>query len=103
MSYGDFKDWSRRTFDDKLLRDKAFNIAKDPKYDGYQRGLTSIINNYLDKKASVCGTKSENISNKELAKEFHKPIIRKFNTRKVDSRFRDDIWGADLVDMQINK
>ena len=103
MSYGDFKDWSRRTFDDKLLRDKAFNIAKDPKYDGYQRGLTSMINNFLDKKASGSGTKSENISNKELTKELHKPIIRKFNTRKVDSHFPDDIWGADLVDMQINK
>ena len=42
MAYGDFKDLTRRTASDKILRDKAFNIAKNPKYDGYQRGLASI-------------------------------------------------------------
>ena len=42
MAYGDFKDLNRRTFSDRVLRDKAFNIAKDPKYDGYQRGLSSM-------------------------------------------------------------
>ena len=42
MAYGDFKDLNRRTFSDRELRDKAFNIAKDPKYDGYQRGLSSM-------------------------------------------------------------
>ena len=41
MAYGHFKDLNRRTFVDKVLRDKAFNIAKDPKYDGYQRGIAS--------------------------------------------------------------
>ena len=41
MAYGHFKDLNRRTFADKVLRDKAFNIAKDPKYDGYQRGIAS--------------------------------------------------------------
>ena len=43
MDYGDFKDLARRTAADKILRDKAFNIAKDPKYDGYERGLTSMV------------------------------------------------------------
>ena len=38
MAHGDFKDLARRTASDKILRDKAFNIAKNPKYDGYQRG-----------------------------------------------------------------
>ena len=42
MGYGDFKDVKRRTFSDKILRDKAFDIAKNPKYDGYQRGLASM-------------------------------------------------------------
>ena len=41
MAYGHFKDLNRWTFADKVLRDKAFNIAKDPKYDGYQRGIAS--------------------------------------------------------------
>ena len=43
MAYGNFKDLKRRTFFDKVLRDKAFNIAKKPKYDGYQKGLASMV------------------------------------------------------------
>ena len=43
MAYGDFKDIARRTASDKILRDAAFNNAKNPKYDGYQRGLSSIV------------------------------------------------------------
>ena len=43
MTYGDFKDLARRTAPDKVLRDKAFNIAKNPRYDGYQRGLSFLI------------------------------------------------------------
>ena len=50
MAYGDFKDLNRRTFFDRVLRDKAFNIAKDPKYVGYQRGLASMVCKFFDKK-----------------------------------------------------
>ena len=50
MAYGDFKDLTRRTASDKILRDKAFNIDKNLKYDGYQRGLASVVNNFFDKK-----------------------------------------------------
>ena len=50
MAYGDFKDLNRRTFADKVLRDKAFNIAKYPKYDGYQCRLPSMVYKFLDKK-----------------------------------------------------
>ena len=46
MAYGDFKDLPRRTASDKLLGDKAFNIAKNSKHDGYQRGPASLINNF---------------------------------------------------------
>ena len=45
-TYRDFKDLCRRSAADKVLRDKAFNIAKNPKYDGYQRGTTSMIANF---------------------------------------------------------
>ena len=55
MAYGDFKDLARRTASDKVLRDKAFNIAKNPKYDGYQRGLASMVYNFFDKKPSGSG------------------------------------------------
>ena len=50
MAYGDFKDLNRRTFADKVSRDKAFNIAKYPKYDGYQHGLASMFHKVFAKK-----------------------------------------------------
>ena len=109
MAYGDFKDLKRRTASDKVLRDKAFNIAKNPKYDGYQRRLASMVYKCFDKKSASLSDKSElgsgvNIPlefNEQLAKELHKPIIRKFKKRKVYSGFKDNIWGADLADMQL--
>ena len=51
MAYGDFKDLPRRMASDKVLRDKAFNIDKNPKYDGYQRVLASMVYNFFDKKS----------------------------------------------------
>ena len=78
MADGDFKDLKRRTASDKVLRDKAFNIAKSPKYDGYQRGLASMVYKFFDKKSKSGGVKIPLDSNEDLAKELHKPIIRKF-------------------------
>ena len=57
VSYGDFKDLARRTASDKVLRDKAFNIAKNPKHDGYQRGLASIVYKCFDKKSVLLSDK----------------------------------------------
>ena len=54
MAYGDFKDLKRRTFSDKVLKDKAFNIAKNPNYDGYQRGLASMVYKFFGKKSKFC-------------------------------------------------
>ena len=53
MAYGDFKDLKRKTFPNSVLRDKAFNIAKNPKYDGYQRGLASMVYKCFDKNRQV--------------------------------------------------
>ena len=53
------------------------------------------------KNTSGSGIKNKIISNKELPEELHKPIIRKFKKRKVHSSFIDNIWGADLADMQV--
>ena len=100
MAYGDFKDLKRRTFTDKVWRDKAFNIAKNPVYDGYQRELTSMVYKFFDKKSSGCGIVN-NKQNVQLAKELHKPITRNFKIRTVYSGSKDDIWGADLADMQL--
>ena len=55
MAYGDFKDLKRRTVFYKILRDKAFNIAKNPKYDAYQRGLASMVYKISDKKSTDSG------------------------------------------------
>ena len=100
MAYGDFKDLTRGTAADKTLRDKAFNIAKNSKYDGNQRGLASTVYKFFDKKTFGGAIKNENMSNKELAKELHQPIIKKFERRKVPASFIDNIWNADLTDMQ---
>ena len=78
MVYGDFKDLARRTASDKVLRDKAFNIAKNPKYDGYQRGLASMVYKFFDKKSKGGSVNNEIKQNEQLAEELHKPIIKKF-------------------------
>ena len=108
MAYGDFKDLAKRTAADKVLRNKEFKIASDQKYDGYQRGLASMVYKFFDKKSQGSGrplsSASQLANNKEniqLADELHKPIIRKFKKRKVYSSFRDNIWGVDLADMQL--
>ena len=100
MVYGDFKDLGKRTDSNKVLRDKAFNIAKNPKYDGYQKGLASMVYKFFDKKSAGSGVNT-NVNNEKLAEELHKPIIRKFKKRAVYSEFKDNIWGADLADMQL--
>ena len=76
--YGDFKDLARRTTSDKVLRNKAFNIAGNPKYDGYQRGLVSMNYKFFDKKSKGSGVNIPLEFNEQLAKELHKPIIRNF-------------------------
>ena len=100
MAYGDFKDLAKRTAANKVLRDKAFNITKDPKYDGYKKGLTSMVCTFFDKKTAGIGINSMP-QNEQLAEELHKPIIRKFKKRKVFSASKDNISGADLGDMQL--
>ena len=86
------KDFAKTTASDKALRDKAFNIAKNPKYDGYQRGLASMVYKFFDKKSVGGGIVNNNNNNDDdnnnikqnrlpldlaalqLAKELHKPI-----------------------------
>ena len=57
-AYSDSKNLTKTTIADKILKDKAFNIAKDPKYDGYQRGLASMVYNFFDKKSASLADKS---------------------------------------------
>ena len=108
-AYADHKDLINRTEADKVLRDKAYDIASNPKCDGYQRGLASMVYKFFDKKSAAepsslermgSGFKKLKNSSSILADELHKPIINKFNKRKVYSQFKDNIWGEDLADMQ---
>ena len=82
MAYRDFKDLTRRAASNKKLRDKAFNIAKWPKYNGYQRGLASMFYRRFDKKSSVGVVKNENMSNQELAEKLYKPILEDLKSKK---------------------
>ena len=85
---GHFKDITRITASDKILRDKAFNIAKNTKYDGCQRGLASTVYKYFNKKTSGETVKNENTSNKDLAEKLHKPIIRKLKKKSTLNFYR---------------
>ena len=80
MAYGKSKDLAKTTQSDKVLRYKAFRIASDPKHDGYERGLASMVYKIFDKKSSGSGIANQ--PNYQLANELHKPIIRKFIKRK---------------------
>ena len=98
MAYGKSKDLVKRTQSDKVLRDKAFKIASDPKYDGYQRGLASMVYKFFDKKSKGSGITNE--FNYQLANELHQLIIKKIKKRKLYSSFKDNTWGVGLADMQ---
>ena len=93
MAYNKFKDLEKRTQSDIVLKNKALKIASNTKYNGYERGLTSMVYKFFDKKSKGSGLKE----NRQLANELHKPIIRKFKRRKVYSSFKYNIWGVDLV------
>ena len=112
FAYADHKDLINRTEADKVLRDKAYDIASNPKYDGYQRGLASIVCKFFHKNSTAepsalarMGSGFKKLKNMArnssiVADELHKPIIKKFDKRKVYSQFKDNIWGVDLADMQ---
>ena len=107
--FADHKDLINRTEADKVSRDKAYDIASNPEHDGYQRGLASMVYKFFDKKSTAepsslermgSGVKELKNSSFILADEFHKPVIKKFNKRKLYSQFKDNKWGVDLADMQ---
>ena len=96
VAYNKFKDLEKRTQSDIVLKKKAFKIVSNPKYNGYERGLASMVYKFFDKKSKGSGLKNE-----QLADELHKTIIKNFKKRKVYSSFKDNIWGVDLADMQL--
>ena len=98
MAYGKSKDLEIRSQSDKVLKDKAFKSASDPKYDGYQRGLASMVQKSFDKKS--CGSDIDNEPDHQLADELHKQIIKTFKNRRIYSSLKGNIWGVGLADME---
>ena len=88
----------KRTQSDKALKGKAVKIASNPKHDGYQRGLASMVYKFFDKKSKGSGIINEPIY--QLANKLHKTIIRKLKKRKVYLSYTDSIWRVDLADVQ---
>ena len=112
-AYTKYKDVENRLISDQKLKNSAYDIASNPKYNGYQRGLASMVYYFFGSKVAPIDKKTmsgkgngkhsslERMGyNKILAEELHKPVIKKFNKRKVYSQFKDNIWGVDLADMQ---
>ena len=112
-AYAKYKDVENRLISDQKLRNSAYDIASNPKYDGYQRGLANMVYKFFDAKVAPLDKKTmsgkgnakhssleRTKNNKILAEELHKPVIKKFNKRKVYSQFKDNIWGVDLAETQ---
>ena len=97
--YNKYKDLKNRAQSDIVLKNKAYEIAVDPKVDDFQRGLASMVWKFFNERSKkVLGS---GIENKQLANELHKTIIRNFKRRKVYSSFKNNIWSVDLADMSL--
>ena len=103
-AYAKYKDVENRLISEQKLRNSAYDIASNPKCDGYQRALASMVYKFFDSKVAPLDKKTMSgkgiKNNKILAEELHKPVIKKFNKRKVYSQFKDNRWRVDLGDMQ---
>ena len=86
-TYSDSKDLAKRIISDNILKNRDYQIVRTRGYDKYQRALASMFYNFFDKK-----TGSGISVNEQLAKELHKPVIKKSKRRKVYVIFKDNIW-----------
>ena len=104
-AYAKYKDVENRLIADDKLKNNAYDIASNLEYDGYQRGLASMVYKFFNSKVApsnktISGKGTKEV-NKILAEDLLKPVIRKFNKRKVYSQFKDNIWGVDLADTRL--
>ena len=102
-AYAKYKDRANRRQSDIVLKNKALKIATDPRVNGYQRGLASMVYKFFNERTNGSGInlQANSLNNEVLAEEFHKPIIKNFKRRIVYSSFKDNIWGVDLADMHL--
>ena len=105
-AYPKYKDVENKLTADDKLKNSAYDIASNPEYDGYQRGLASMVykffnsNSFAPRNKTTLGKGMKEV-NKILGEELHKPVIRKINKRKVYSQFKNNIWGVDLADTRL--
>ena len=104
-AYAKYKDVEKRLIADDKLKNSAYDIVTNPEYDGHQRGLASMVYKFFKSKVAprnktISGKGTKEV-NKILAEELYKPVIRKFDKRKVYSQFKENIWGLDLADMRL--
>ena len=90
-TYVNSKDLAKKIVSDKILKDKAYGIPLNSKYDGYQRALANMVYTFFDKKT---GSRTRSNLNEVLAPDLHKPVIKNFKKRKVYLRFKDNIWAV---------
>ena len=98
-AYCESKNLAKRTISDKILKDRAYEIAKNCGYDGYERALASMVYKSFDKTtgSGVIATSKAGVSvNGKLAEELDKPVIEKFIRWKIYARFKNNVWAADL-------
>ena len=102
-AYVKYKDRLNRKQSDIVFKNKALKTATDPRVNGYQRGLASMVYKFFNErtKGFDISLQANSLNNEILAEELHKPIIKNFKRRKVYSSFKDNIWGVDLADMQL--
>ena len=101
-AYSDSKYLAKRLISDMVLEDKFYKIAVNLKYDGSNRGLSSLVYKFFDEKAEsgvIATSKVGDSANEELAQELHKLVVKNFKRKKVYARFKDKIWAADLADI----
>ena len=100
MAYGDFKGLTRITGSDKILNDNAFNIAKNLKYDGYQRGLALMVHKFFDKNLLVVVLKMRIFQTKNLLKNYTNQLLEKMKNEK-DTHLFQTIFGV-LISLMCN-
>ena len=93
--YSDSKDLAKRTISDKILKDRAYEIARNCNYGECQTALASMAYMFFDEKIG-----SGKSVNEQLAEELHKPVMKKFKRRKVYAKFKGNIWAANLIEME---
>ena len=93
--YSDSKELAKTTISDKILKIRAYEIARNPGYYGHERALAIIVYKFFDKK-----TGSGISVNEQLAEVLPKAVMKKFTRRKVYPIFKDNMWAADLADMR---